>query len=166
MATITAIGGDEIHIGDSITLVDTSISEGSRDSGYVFTEQTFEPRLFIRPPRSGKEVHNFRSAVFEVYVPFEYRNYKKVVECRNELAALKAKEDRLDVRQAELKKKLKDIESGVEERHPGKQRKYADEKAQNEEKIKALGVQASVLELQKKKWFKLYKTDRVGYPSS
>eukprot|EP00041_Stephanoeca_diplocostata_P038566 m.1528282 g.1528282 ORF g.1528282 m.1528282 type:complete len:3000 (-) comp25237_c1_seq15:596-9595(-) len=162
MAAITAIGGDEIHIGDSITLVDTNVSEGSRNGGYIFTEQTFEPRLFIRPPHSSKEVHNFRTAVFEVYVPFEYRNYKKVQECRKELASIKEKEDGLDVRQADLKKKLKDMLSGKEERNPGKEQKYRDEIAQNQEKIKALGAQASVLELQKTKWFKLYQTDQAN----
>lgn len=80
-----------ISIGDSITLMDPIVGEGA---GYMYSEQSLKPRVFCAA--STDRIENFHAAVFEIVVPFEFRNNQEYRTIENDLNVILQKEERLD----------------------------------------------------------------------
>ncbi len=89
----TGLQQDEfINYGDEVLL--WSEDSLTAATGYLFTQQTFDPRVFLKATNSREDPHvrDIHACVFEVYVPFEYKNQRAHADKEKQLASLEAKE--------------------------------------------------------------------------
>ena len=71
--------------------MDPIVGEGA---GYMYSEQSLKPRVFCAA--STDRIENFHAAVFEIVVPFEFRNNQEYRTIENDLNVILQKEERLD----------------------------------------------------------------------
>eukprot|EP00040_Diaphanoeca_grandis_P036640 m.234491 g.234491 ORF g.234491 m.234491 type:complete len:2978 (-) comp33655_c0_seq5:398-9331(-) len=142
-----------VLIGDSICL-----QSGTEEGAYLFSQQSLKPKAFLRHPKVNK-IHNFHAAVWEIYVPFEYRNQKRHIEIVANIKQIEHDDLEADAELARLVKKDKQVGVPTDEatkKHASKlKRRIKDIR----HKLDELDKQKGKLEHARKRVFKAMQND-------